>query len=94
MTSVSKHVYTDKLDDVVSRYNNTNHRTIKIKPVDVKWNTFINSSKEMNNKNPKFKIGDIVGISKYTNISAKDYTPNWSKEVFVIKKVKNTVPWT
>ena len=48
----------------------------------------------MNNKNPKFKIGDIVGISKYTNISAKDYTPNWSKEVFVIKKVKNTVPWT
>ena len=42
----------------------------------------------MNNKNPKFKIGDIVGISKYTNISAKDYTPNWSKEVFVIKKVK------
>ena len=48
----------------------------------------------MNNKNPKFEIGDIVGISKYTNISAKDYTPNWSKEVFVIKKVKNTVPWT
>ena len=48
----------------------------------------------MNNKNPKFKIGDIVGISKYTNISAKGYTPNWSKEIFLTKKVKNTVPWT
>ena len=47
----------------------------------------------MNNKNPKFKIGDIVGISKYTNISAKGYTPNWSKEIFLTKKVKNTVPW-
>ena len=48
----------------------------------------------MNNKNPKFKIGDIFGISKYTNISAKGYTPNWSKEIFLTKKVKNTVPWT
>ena len=48
----------------------------------------------MNNKNPEFKIGDIVGISKYTNISAKAYTPNWSKEIFLTKKVKNTVPWT
>ena len=65
-----------------------------MKPVDVKWNTYIDSSKEINDKDPKFKIGDIVRISKYKNIFAKGYTPNWSEEVFVIKKVKNTVPWT
>ena len=62
-------------------------------PVYVKLNTYIESSKEINNKNPKFKIDDTVWISKYKNIFAKGYIPNWS-EVFVIKKVKNTVPWT
>ena len=65
-----------------------------MKPVDVKSNTYINFSKEINDGNPKFKIGDIVRISKYKNIFAKDCVPNWSEEVFVIKKVKNTVPWT
>ena len=65
-----------------------------MKPVDLKSNTYINSSKEINDENPKFKIGDIVRISKYKNIFAKDCVPNWSEEVFVIKKVKNTVPWT
>ena len=65
-----------------------------MKPVDVKSNTYIDSSKEINDKDPKFKIGDIVRISKYKNIFAKGYTPNWSEEVFVIKKVKNTLPWT
>ena len=94
MTSISKNVYIDKLDDIVNKYNNTYHSTIKMKPVDVKSNTYIDSSKEINNKDPKFKIGDIVRISKYKNIFAKGYTPNWSEEVFVIKKVKNTVPWT
>ena len=64
-----------------------------MKPTDVKSNTYIDSSKEINNKDPKFKIGDIVRISKYKNILAKGYTPNWS-EVFVSKKVKNTVEWT
>ena len=64
-----------------------------MKPVDVKSNTYIDSSKEINDKDPKFKIGDIVRISKYKNIFAKGYTPNWSEEVFVIKKAKNTVPW-
>ena len=59
-----------------------------------KTSTYIESSKKINNKDPKFKIGDIVRISKYKNIFAKGYTPNWSEEVFVIKKVKNTVPWT
>ena len=65
-----------------------------MKPVDVKSNTYINSSKEINDKNPKFKVGDNVRISKCKNVFAKGYTLNWSEEVFVIKKVKNTVPWT
>ena len=65
-----------------------------MKPVDVKPNTYIESSKEINNKNPKFKIDDTVRISKYKNIFAKGYTPNWSEEVLVIEKIKNTVPWT
>ena len=93
MTSVSKNVYIDKLDDIVGEYNNTYHRTIKIKPVDVKDNTYIDFKKEVNDKDPKFKVGDHVRISKYKNIFAKGYTPNCSEEVFVIKKVKNTVPW-
>ena len=65
-----------------------------MKPIDVKDNTYINTDKGINNKDPKFKVGDRVRISKYKNIFAKGYTPNWSEEVFVIKKVKNTVPWT
>ena len=94
MTSISKNVYIDKLDDIVNEYNNTYHTSIKMKPIDVKDNTYINTDKEINNKDPKFKVGDPVRISKYKNIFAKGYTPNWSEEVFVIKKVKNTVPWT
>ena len=93
-TSVSKNVYIDKLNDIVNEYNNTYHRTIKMKPVDVKDNIYINFKKEVNQKDPKFKVGDNVRISKYKNIFAEGYTPNWSEEVFVIKKVKNTVPWT
>ena len=94
MTSISKNVYIDKLDDIVDEYNNTYHTTIKMKPIDVKDNTYINTSKEINNKDPKFKVGDHVRISKYKNVFAKGYMPNWSEEVFVIKKVKNTIPWT
>ena len=94
MTSISKNVYTDILDDIVDEYNNTYHTKIKMKPIDVKDNTYINNSKKINYKDPKFKVGDRVRISKYKNIFAKGYMPNWSEEVFVIKKVKNTVPWT
>ena len=94
MTSISKNVYIDKLDDIVNEYNNAYHTTIKMKPIDIKDNTYINTDKEINDKDPKFKVGDRVRISKYKNIFAKGYTPNWSEEVFVIKKVKNTVPWT
>ena len=63
-------------------------------PVDVKSRTYIESSKGINNKNPKYKINNTVRIPKYKTIFAKDYTPNWSEEVFVIKKVKNALPWT
>ena len=93
MTAISKNVYIDELDDIVNEYNNTCHRTIKMKPVDVENNTYIDFSKKTNDKDPEFKVGDHLGISKYKNTFAKRYTPNWSKEVFVIKKVKNTVPW-
>ena len=65
-----------------------------MKSVDVKPSTYIDSSKEINDKDPKFKIGDIVRISKCKNIFAKSFAPNWPEEVFVIKKIKNAVPWT
>ena len=94
MTSISKNVYIDKLDNIVDKYNNTYHTTIKMKPIDVKDNTYLNVDKEINNKDPKFKVGDRLRISKYKNIFAKGYMPNWSEEVFIIKKVKNTIPWT
>ena len=94
MTSISKNVYIDKLDDIVDEYDNTYHTTIKMKHIDVEDNTYINSDKEINDKDPKFNVDDRVRISKYKNIFAKGYTPNWSEEVFVIKKVKNTVSLT
>ena len=87
MTSTSKNVHINNLDDIVNEYSNT-YRTIKMKPVDVKNNT-INIDKEVNDKDPKFEIGDYVRISKYKSIFAKGYTVNWSEEVLVISKVKN-----
>ena len=86
MTSVLKNVYIDKLDDIVDEYNNTYLRTIKMKPADVKDNTYIDFKKEVNDKDPKFKVGDRVRIFKCK--------PNWSEVVFVISKIKNTVPYT
>ena len=94
MTSISKNVYIDKLDDTVKEYNNKYHTSIKMKPVDVMDNTYIDFKKEINNKDPKCKVGDHVRISKYKNIFAKGYMLNWSEEIFLIKKIKNTVPWT
>ena len=76
MISISKNVCIDKSDDLVNKYNNTYHSTIKLRPGDVKSNTYIDSSKEINDEDPRFKIGDIVRISKYENIFAKVYTPN------------------
>ena len=86
MTSVSKNMYIDELDNIVSEYNNTYHKTIKMKPVDVKDNTYVDSKEEVNDKDPKFKVRGHVRTSKYKNIFAKGYTPNWPEEVFVIKK--------
>ena len=81
-------MYIDKLDDALNKYNNTYRRTTKIKPVDVKPSIYIDSNKEINDEDPKFKIGDIVRMSKYKNNFAKGYVPNCSEEVFAIKKVR------
>ena len=81
-----------KIDDIVNKHNNTYHRTIKMKYVDVKWNTYIDSIKKTNNKDPKFKIGDIVRISKCKRAFCKRLHSKWG--VFLIEKVKNAVPWT
>ena len=94
MTAISKNVYFDVLDDIVNKYNNTFHRTIKTKPIYVTDDYYAEYNENPNIKDPKFKAGDNVRISKYKNIFAKGYTPNWSEEVFVISKIKNTVPWT
>ena len=92
MTSISKHVHIDKLDDIVKKYNHTYHRTIKL--ADVKPNIYIDFNKKNNKEGPKFKVCGNVRISKYKNIFAKYYIPNWSEEVFLITKVQNTLPWT
>ena len=85
MTAISKNVHFDVLDDIVNKYNNTVHRTIKMKPIDVN-SVELQSKKEVNDKDPKFKFEDCVRISKYKNIFAKGYMPNWSEEVYSIKK--------
>ena len=94
MTAISKNVYYDALDDIVNKYNNTVHRTLKMKPIDVTDYSFAEYNEELNKKDSKFKVGDRVRISKYKNIFAKGYAPNWSEEVFIINKINNTVPWT
>ena len=78
MTAISKNVYFDVLDDIVNKYNNTVHRTIKMKPIDVTSDSYAEYNEDFNKKDPKFKVGDHVRISKYKNIFAKGYTPNWS----------------
>ena len=78
ITQVSKNVYIDQLDDIMGEYNNIYHRKIKMKPIDVKSNTYLDSKKEVNNEDPKFKVGDRVRISKYKNIFSKGNAPNWS----------------
>ena len=94
MTAISKNVYIDVLDDIVNKYNNTVHRTIKMKPINVTNDSFAEYSQDFNKKGPKYKVNDHVRISKYKNIFAKGYVPNWSEEVFIVNEIKNTVPWT
>ena len=90
LTATSKNVYFDVLDDIVDKYNNTIHKTIKMKPIDVRGDFYVEQNS--NKKDPKFKVDDHARISKYKNLFAKGYTLNWSEEVFVISKIKNTVP--
>ena len=94
MTAVSKNVYFDVLDDIVNKYNNTVHRTIKMKPIDVTSDSYAEYNEDSNVTKPKFKVGDHVRISKYKNIFAKGYTQNWSEEVFVVSKIKHAILWT
>ena len=88
MTAISKNVYIDKLDDIVNEYNNTYHRTIKMKPADVKDNTYIDFGKVVNDKDPKFNIGDHVRISKYKNILVKDIHQIGLKKFLLLVKLK------
>ena len=94
MTAISKIAYFNVLDDIVNKYNNTVYRAIKMKPIDVTSDSYVEYNENFNKKDPKFKIRDCLRISKYKNILAKGYAPNWSEEFFVVSKIKNTVPWT
>ena len=103
MTATGKNVYYDVLEDVVSKYNNTKHSTIKMKPKDVKNDNkrvYINEHNEKDttklrsSERSRFKVGDRVRISKFKNIFAKGYTPNWSREIFIVNKINDTVPYT
>ena len=94
MTATSKNVYFDVFDDIIDNYNNTYHANIKMKPIDVKSNSYTEYNVDCNEKDYKFKVGDHVRISKYKKVFAKGYTPNWSEEVFIISKIKDTAPCT
>ena len=89
MTATSKNVYYDVLDDVVNKYNNTKHNTIKMKPIDVKNNKRVYID-EHNKKSARYNVGDRARISKF----AKGHTPHWSTEIFIINKINDTVPYT
>ena len=93
MTAFSKNIYFDVLDDIVNKYNNTVHNTIQIKPIDVISDFYTEYNEDSNETKPKFNIGVHVRISKYKKIFAKGYTQDWS-QVFIISKIKNTIPWS
>ena len=93
MASTGKNVYYDALD-VVNKYNNTKHSTIKMLSIDVRNNNKRVYVDEHNEKDSRFKVGDRVRISRHKNIFAKEYAPNWSKEIFIVDKVNDTVPYT
>ena len=99
MTAISKNVYFDVFDNIVNKYNDTVHRSIRMKPVEVTSESYAEYNEDFNVTKPKFKVGDHFRISKYKNIykgnaKYKGYTKNWSEEVFVVSKITNTVPWT
>ena len=94
MTATGKNVYYDVLDDIFNEYNNTKRNTIKMKPKDVRNNNKIVCIDEHNEKRSRFKVGGRVRISKFKNIFAKGYTPNWSREIFIVNKINDTVRYT
>ena len=94
MNSISKSVYIDKSDYIVNKYNDTYHRTIKMRLGDVKSSTYVGFDKENNKESSKFKVSNLVRISKYKIIFTKDFAPGWSENIFVVEKVKITVSWT
>ena len=94
MTATGKNVYYDVLDDIVNEYNNTKHDTIKMKPKDVGSNNERVYIDEHNEKRSRFKVSNRVRISKFKNIFAKGYTPNWGREIFIVNKTNDTVPYT
>ena len=94
MTATLKIFFFNVLDDIVNKYNNTVHRTIKTKLVDVRTTSYAEYNEDSSKKDSKFKVSDYVRISKDKNIFAKGYNPSWSEELFVVSKIKNIVPWT
>ena len=80
--------------EMILLIKNTVHRTIKMKPIDVTGGSYAEYNENFNRKDPKFKIGDHVRILKYKDIFVKRYALNWSEEVYVVSKIKNTAPWT
>ena len=94
MTAISKNSYFDVLDDIVNKENNKVHKTDKMKPIDVISDSHAEYTEDFPEKDPKFKVGGRVTISKYKNIFAKGYTRNWSEKVFIINKIDNKFPWT
>ena len=94
MKKKKKNVYFDVIDDIFDKYNNTVHRTIKMKPIDIRGDSYAKYNEDFNKKYPNFKVGVHVRISKCKTIFAKGYTPNWLEEVIAVSKTKNTVLWT
>ena len=94
VTASGKNVYYNVLDDAVNKYNNTKDSSIKMKPIDLRDDNKRLYIDEHNEKDSRFKVGDRVRISKFKNIFAKGYTPNWSKEIFIIDKINDAVPYT
>ena len=93
MTAVSKNVYFDVFDNILNKFNNTVCRTIKMKPIDVTFDSYAEYNENSNVIQPKFKVGYHVRTSKHKIVFAKGYTQNWSDDVFVVSKINDTFPW-
>ena len=88
MTAISKYIYFDVLDEIVNKYNNTVHRTIKMKPIDVTDDYYVKSNENRNKKGPKFKAGDNVRISNYKHFLLKDILQISQKKFLLLIKLK------